>query len=558
MAPEASPITGLTAGAWTWVPFPQARCRDGSSTGIGVNLGTSDHLMIFLEGGGGCLNAATCGANPSSFDAAAFDSRVASTVDEVGLNAGILDRTNASNPVKDWSFVYVPYCTGDYHAGNNVTTVPGVGGAPQQFVGYTNLGLYLDRLVPTFHDATQVLLAGVSAGGFGASLDYARVAAAFGGTPVTLLDDSGPFMEAPYFPTCLQDEVRALWGLDGTVLRDCDGDCTSDGSIFLDLVKHASNAYPSVGLGLAESTEDSTVISGWNAPCSDAGPLNDPTFTAGLADIREQLASNSRYEEFLFAGTDHTTIQSAAFYTRRSGIQGLSMTDWVAGLLGGAGCTPKKCADFPPGTCGVQDDTCGGFTDVCFATDAGMCPPGQYCGAAEAGLCGVSTMIVCPGEVHPLQCQYSFAPGVACGQQSDGFGGLIDCGQCPSPLVCTANGCTWPADAGPCVPVTCQGAGFDCGQILDGCGHVLDCGTCGVSQFCGGGGPHHCGGTCSAATLSPCPVFGTCSSDAGSCLETVSCEALDGGCGLLDGACGGLIDCGSCSGEAGALDAPGQ
>jgi hypothetical protein len=409
-ASDTAPIAGLTAGVWTWVPFPRAVCRDGSSTGVGINLGTSNHLMLFLEGGGACFNSATCGGNPSSFSEMSFNTRVASILDEFSVKTGILDRTNAANPVKDWSFVYVPYCTGDFHAGNTVTTVPGVSGLPQHFVGYVNIGLYLDRLVPTFHDATQVLLAGLSAGGFGAALNYARVAEAFGATPVTLLDDSGPFMEDPYFATCLQDDVRALWDLDRTVLPDCAGDCTTPGSFYLDYVKHVTKAYPNAGIGLMDSTDDSMIIYGWatNA-CAGTATLTAATFTAGLLDIRAQLASQPNFAEFIFPGTDHTTIQSAAFYTRISGSQaggadggrlldgseGTLMTDWVAGLLSGAAtstgpnCTPKTCADFLAGVCGPQSDSCGGLTVACGANDAGaLCPSGQSCGGGGPGLCG--------------------------------------------------------------------------------------------------------------------------------------------------------------------------
>ena len=44
---------------------------------------------------------------------------------------GIFDFTNAANPVKDWSGVYVPYCTGDVHFGtaDNVT-IPSDGVLP--------------------------------------------------------------------------------------------------------------------------------------------------------------------------------------------------------------------------------------------------------------------------------------------------------------------------------------------------------------------------------------------------------------------------------------------
>ena len=64
-------ITGLQPEKWTWVPFADAKCRDGSSTGIAVNPSSgSDKLMIFLQGGGACFNATTCAGNPSSFSAA--------------------------------------------------------------------------------------------------------------------------------------------------------------------------------------------------------------------------------------------------------------------------------------------------------------------------------------------------------------------------------------------------------------------------------------------------------------------------------------------------------
>jgi Pectinacetylesterase len=130
--PLGSPIQA-PAQTWTWVDFPAARCRDGSGTGIGVNwFPGSEKLAIFLEGGGYCVSAKTCSMN-SSQRGSMFN------------GSGIYDRGNASNPLADWNLVYVPYCTGDVHAGNNPKgNVPGVG--PQQFMGYANLALLLEVL----------------------------------------------------------------------------------------------------------------------------------------------------------------------------------------------------------------------------------------------------------------------------------------------------------------------------------------------------------------------------------------------------------------------------
>jgi hypothetical protein len=33
---------------------------------------------------------------------------------------GLLDQTNPQNPVRDWSMLFVPYCTDDVHSGSNV------------------------------------------------------------------------------------------------------------------------------------------------------------------------------------------------------------------------------------------------------------------------------------------------------------------------------------------------------------------------------------------------------------------------------------------------------
>ena len=137
-----SPITGLTDQTWVRVDFPEAHCRSGSATGISVNANSaSKKLVIFLEGGGACFNTLTCAANPSS---ATFGTP----------SGGILNRADMANPVRDWNFIDIPYCTGDVFAGNNPNgSVPGVGA--QQFVGYTNMGAFLQRIVPTFPGLTQ-------------------------------------------------------------------------------------------------------------------------------------------------------------------------------------------------------------------------------------------------------------------------------------------------------------------------------------------------------------------------------------------------------------------
>src|ERR1700677_143393 len=53
---------------WNWTPIDNTICRDGSSTGVGISLGTNSNLLIFMAGGGKCVDAESCAANPSSFN----------------------------------------------------------------------------------------------------------------------------------------------------------------------------------------------------------------------------------------------------------------------------------------------------------------------------------------------------------------------------------------------------------------------------------------------------------------------------------------------------------
>jgi hypothetical protein len=336
----------MSAKTWSWVPVQGAVCRDGSPTGFGLNLNpASKDLVIYLEGGGACFNALTCGTNPKCFDppgsttcggTLSFANRLMGTSGSDGL----FNRSDAANPVKDWNFVYVPFCTGDVHAGNFPDqTVSGVSGM-QQFVGYVNMTRYLARLAPTFKDVTKVLLTGISAGGFGAAANYPQVARAFPNVPVYDLDDSGPPMEDPYAAKCLQKEWASLWGFDKTIFADCGTDCPDHTDYTIDATIHTARLYPNIPFGLVEDTDDSviTLFYGFGANnCAAAfipTPVSGTQFTAGLKDTRAKLAAAgvTNVDGFIFQGTTHTSLGASSTYDSVTAA-GQKLSDWVTTLV---------------------------------------------------------------------------------------------------------------------------------------------------------------------------------------------------------------------------------
>ncbi len=363
----------MPAQTWSWVPVQGTMCRDGSPTGIALNLNpNSKQLVIYLEGGGACFNATTCLGNPACFtppavtadggasgadggvgaaDGAAapppcagfvtFDSRLGGAAG----SGGIFNRADAANPVKDWNFVYVPFCTGDLHGGLNTdATVSGVAGK-QQFVGYANMQRDLARLVPTFPNLTKVLLTGISAGGFGAAINYPQTANAFAPVPVYSLDDSGPPMSDPYLASCLQSEQATLWGLDKTLLVNCGPDCADHSNYSIDAVIHTVREYPNIPFGLIEDTDDNTITSFYGYGANNCAAtfiptaVTGPQFTAGLLDERKKLAAAGVHNvaSYIFQDTRHTTLAAQYFDTQTAGGGDagpkVKLTDWVTTLV---------------------------------------------------------------------------------------------------------------------------------------------------------------------------------------------------------------------------------
>ncbi len=320
---------------WTWVDFPQSRCMNGTPTGIGVNREPgSRKLVIFLMGGNACFNTATCfiTANTDGYGAAKF-------ANEVGLlERGPFSRTATVNPLRDWSYVYVPYCTGDVHAGTNPDG--NVQGARYNFNGYRNVGHYLERLVPTFADVEEVLLTGVSAGGFGAMFNFDQVQQAFGANVrVTLIDDSGPPMGTDYIPACLQNHFRRTWGLADGPLAECTGCSTQDGSFIEPYVDYVMDRYSDRNFGVISSDADETIRTFWgfgNNDCANLFALGLPAyaaerFRAGLIDARDRMfGGRDNVRLYMPQSSRHVWLSSNPWEVVHYGV---TLSDWMQQAL---------------------------------------------------------------------------------------------------------------------------------------------------------------------------------------------------------------------------------
>jgi hypothetical protein len=347
--PDTGDTTTTTPPAgWVWHNVAGAICRDGSPTGVYIRKGTTDKLVIYLEGGGACSDDHFCAFNPKNVDqvlagngqtvigstagAVAGHQQPGVYTDNTGVQ-GMFDTSNAANPYKDWNMVYVPYCTGDVFFGTaKNATVPGATNpGPQQFVGYDDMKLFIGRIVPTFKDkVSKVVLTGASAGGFGTALNFSMVQDAFGDIPVLAIDDSGPPFDDQYMPVCMQKKWRAQWGFAGSMPPDCTECQQADGGGLVKLADFLLRKHPAARIAIISSMYDEVIrlfyTVGVNncASYDTADPVSivllatpplfsSTTYHDGLLALRSTYTSTGRFATY-FMGSDAAGITSYGAY----------------------------------------------------------------------------------------------------------------------------------------------------------------------------------------------------------------------------------------------------
>jgi hypothetical protein len=331
-APAGQPIVAADR-KWTWVPVEGTRCMDGSETGIGVNLSdTSKDVVIVLEGGGACFDELTCTAGTIHQDG--FDKTTFSVVMGGMGFSGILNRNLSINPLRDWNYVFVPYCTGDVHAGNNPN-----GPGHRMHVGFENIRRDLQRIVPTFAQASRVVLTGSSAGGVGAGFNYDQVQRAFGETPVLLLDDSGPVMSDTYLKPCVQQRFRTSWNMDATLPVDCKDCRQSNGGGLINMARYIARTYPKSRFAMISGTTDAVMRTffsfGYSSDCKTPGYFPPADFEAGLMEFRTiAIAERAPFHVFYPTSSMHTWLLSDAQLLTRAG--GVTLADWIERFVEGA------------------------------------------------------------------------------------------------------------------------------------------------------------------------------------------------------------------------------
>lgn len=282
--------------SWTFVELEGVRCGRSEHFGIGINPGTNPkRLLFFLLGGGACFDAVTCdrrcnatkqlcAANLDGFSRAQWERESRS------LPGTIFDRDEPANPFREDSWVFVPYCTGDFFSGGRRAEY-GV-----DHHGYALIDKVLENIVPRFSGVEQVVMYGVSAGGFGTVFNYEQLREAFPpSVRIDLLDDSGPMFSRAWTP--VQEEMSRSWGTAQNVPKNCP-ECAENWEKYL---PYLAKKYPQGRFALASYADDEVIAHGFGGPL-----LDPPAFSRALDALRTEVIAplpNAKY--FVLPGRGH-------------------------------------------------------------------------------------------------------------------------------------------------------------------------------------------------------------------------------------------------------------
>lgn len=297
--------------------------------------GTADGLVVFFNGGGSCWNDNTCGKPRLEGDQATFSGKGADEASGVykaellpgdgpAKMTGLLDRNNPKNPVHDWSMVFVPYCTGDVHSGSNTAhyKFPDTGKTfTIEHRGWDNAQAILHWMRGNVPPPAQLLVAGSSAGAYGAATHFASLRALYPETRAMYLGDSGQGVTAPGF----EEARNRNWNyqLPASVFGP-NGRNTPDSQVVAKLAAHFPKDRFAQFTSLHDATQTAFLVQMTKTPDRN-------TWTTQMLSELAARQASPNFRSYVASGKTHTILRSPLFFTEQSG--GIPFTAWLAAQL---------------------------------------------------------------------------------------------------------------------------------------------------------------------------------------------------------------------------------
>jgi len=349
------------------------RCSRDTPYSFFFKRGTVNNLLVYYQGGGACWDLATCWALPVyKIDAGAGDNP-----DLIGT--GFADTTNPLNIFKDWNVVFVSYCTGDVHWGDNVNTY-----GPGQTTfhkGRVNAAVAEKFAREHFPNPDKVFVTGSSAGAYGAAFNSAFLmddvypASEFG-----VLGDAGAgVITQPW----LENKIQK-WNVEKNLPTFIPGVELPLGNFsMVQLYESLAKAFPQNRFAEYQTNYDGSTggqtsffhimntafdFNWWEDQCEWTACMRE-----FLDDLHTRVPNNFR--SYTGAGSRHTVYGADKAYTDLTGPVPITVRDWIQAMINDdVGWVDVDCQDG--GDCDLLDTCQKGSNAGLPCVDDTDCPGG--------------------------------------------------------------------------------------------------------------------------------------------------------------------------------------
>lgn len=301
-------------------PGGETRCSKDTPYAFWVRPGTSNNVFIYFQGGGGCFDAATCGTVGSYKDSVPDSDNPNNTI------GGIFDLDNPQNPFKDDHLLFVPYCTGDVHSGNQIVTYDPINGESFEIFHHGNINVEstLEWLFSEVETPERVFVSGCSAGSIGSIIHTPRIIEQYPDSYVVQLGDSGGGLTS-FFEDWDIDQSYDVADTFPDWIPGMDDEIAPAFTISK-YTTAVSNHYPNATFAQYNAEDDSTQRRYYVA---DGGQAEE--FPNALQIALNEIDQNSEnFYSYTGAGERHCILKHTAFYNEQ--VDDVFFHEWVTDL----------------------------------------------------------------------------------------------------------------------------------------------------------------------------------------------------------------------------------
>lgn len=331
--PTATPPPTLPdlAHGWTQIePGGETRCARDTPYSFWVKPGTTNKLLVFFEGGGGCWDYNSCNVG-STF----YDDDISAEDNPDTRNQGLFDFDNPENPFRDHYVVFAPSCTGDVYMGTEAVTYTSPRGdeLTVHHKGHENGQAVVDWVFEHFSGPENIFVTGCSAGSVGSVMFAPHLMEHYPDAQIAQLGDSlGFIFSRPVngeniwnFRAGLPDwipTVQAIGPDDFTMAR------------FYEAV---ASHYPQHTFSQFNTAYDNVQIRFYTAGGRSADQFDEELWS--VIETTDQTTPNFRY--YHAEGDMHCITPRPDFYQRT--VNGVRFVEWVTALAQGQDVTSVRC-----------------------------------------------------------------------------------------------------------------------------------------------------------------------------------------------------------------------